>query len=468
MTALALAFLATASTGAAQPLRTGILDWDFGVPADRTSLRTRTTGASLARVVLYWSSVAPSQPGDPEDPEDPVYQWQGVDRQVASVTRAGLDPVLSVSGSPRWARGATVGLPGTWPSPARFAEFARAAARRYNGSFVPSGESKPLPRVQYWQAWNEPNAGRELTPQRVGRRAVSPPHYRRMLNSFSDAVHAARKDNLVIAGTLAPFGHDSKDIQVLAPMTFMTELLCVSARPPHQKTCSQRSRFDIWAHNPYTNGGPTTRAHSPSDASIGDLPEMRAVLLAARKRGSIVSVRQPAFWVTEFSWDTNPPDPKGVPSDLHARWVAEALYRMWESGVSAVIWFRLRDDPLSRSPYQSGFFRRNWQPKSSLRAFRFPFVAFRTDRGVSVWGRTPFGKPGEVVVEARARSGWSSVARIRSDRNGIFSRLLQVPASTALLKARLVSPGEFSMPFALAVPPNRPATPFGCGGSIHC
>ena len=50
--------------------------------------------------------------------------------------------------------------------------------------------------------------------------------------------------------------------------------------------------------------------------------------------------------MTEFSWDSNPPDPKGVPAVLEGRWVAEALYRMWSAGVSLVTWFTLRDQPV--------------------------------------------------------------------------------------------------------------------------
>jgi hypothetical protein len=390
-----------------------------------------------------------------------------MDRQVVGAVRGGLDPIIYVSASVAWARGAAVGLPGTWPSPARFAAFARAAARRYSGTFTPAGGTVPLPRVRFWQAWNEPNAGRELSPQRVNGRPVSPAHYRRMVNAFADAVHGVRTGNLVVAGTLGPFGHDSKDIQVVAPMTFMSQLLCVSPKAPHRKTCSQRTRFDVWAHNPYTNGGPNWHARSPVDASIGDLPEMRALLAGAKRAGNVISPRAPQFWVTEFSWDTSPPDPRGVPSALHARWVAEALYRMWQSGVSAVIWFRLQDDPLRQTPYQSGFFTAGGKAKRSLQAFRFPFVAFRARSGVSVWGRTPFGRSGSVIVERQAGNRWVSVARLRADRNGIFSRRLSAPSATAL-RARLVSPSEPSLPFSLTVPPDRRTTPFGCGGQIRC
>ena len=64
------------------------------------------------------------------------------------------------------------------------------------------------------------------------------------------------------------------------------------------------------------------------------------------------------FWVTEFAWDSNPPDPGGVPLALEGRWVADALHRVWAAGVSLVTWFSLRDQPLRTSAYQSGLYLR--------------------------------------------------------------------------------------------------------------
>ena len=467
---LASATTSTTSLTGAGPLRTGFLDPTAfrGPSADRSVLRAQRAGATLVRVLVAWKGVAPTRPADPEDPEDPAYQWHSIDQQVVDAVRGGLDPLAYISASAPWASGAAVGLPGTWPSPARFADFARATALRYSGTFTPTGATVPLPRVRFWQAWNEPNAGRELAPQRVGGRAVSPTQYRRMVNAFADAVHGVNAGNLVVAGGLGPFGHDSKDIQVVAPMEFMGTLLCISLQAPHRKTCSERTRFDVWAHHPYSNGGPNWHAHGVNNASIGDLPEMQALLAAAERAGTITSARAPEFWVTEFSWDTSPPDPQGVPSPLHARWVAEALYRMWQAGVSAVIWFRLQDDLLRESPYQSGFFTADGQAKHSLEAFRFPFVAFRAGSAVTVWGRTPFGKSGSVIVERQSGKRWISVARLRADRHGIFSQPLSAQATSAL-RARLVSSPETSIPFSLTVPPDPPTTtPFGCGGPIPC
>ena len=468
---LALALVVVSNAGAGGPLRTGFLDpGAFAGPnADVSVAHAKKAGASLTRVAVFWNTVETSAPADPADPDDPAYDWASVDRQVVHAARGGLKSILCITNSPKWAEGQAVGLPGTWPSPAKYAQFAHAAALRYSGTFTPSGQTEPLPRVQYWEAWNEPNAGSDLAPQRIRGRTASPAQYRKMVNAFAGAVHAVASGNEVVAGTLGPFGHDSKDIQVVPPLEFMSDLLCVSMRAPHRKTCSTPTRFDIWAHNPYANGGPDWKAKVPGNVSIGELPEMHALLLAAKHQGTVVSSGQPLFWVTEFSWDTKPPDPKGVPLKLHARWVSEALFRMWSAGVSAVIWFRLQDDPLRVSPYQSGFFTTNGQAKYSLEAFRFPFVAFDQKNAVSVWGRTPSGKPGAVIVERLTGNRWVAATRLRADRYGIFSASLGAPPhGTTAFRARLAAPAELSIPFSLTVPPNRPVAPFGCGGPIPC
>ena len=466
-----LVLAVVSNAAAAGPLRTGFLDpgaFD-GPRAEASVVRAQKAGATLTRVALFWNAVETKRPADPKDPDDPAYHWASVDRQVVNAVRGGLEPILCITDSPRWAEGRAVGLPGTWPSPAKYAQFSRAAARRYNGTFTPAGQTEPLPRVRYWEAWNEPNAGSNLAPQRIAGRTASPAHYRKLVNAFAGVVHAVASGNDVVAGTLGPFGHASKDIQVVPPMEFMSDLLCVSMQPPHRKTCSARIRFEIWAHNPYVNGGPDWKTKIPGNASIGELPEMRALLLAAKRQGTVVSSAQPLFWVTEFSWDTKPPDPKGVPQRLHARWVSEALFRMWRAGVSAVIWFRLQDDPLRVSPYQSGFFTTNGDAKYSLKAFRFPFVAVKQAGSVSIWGRTPSGKPGAVIVERRTGNRWAAATRLSTDRYGIFTaRLGAPPHGTTAFRARLVDPAELSIPFSLTVPPTRPVAPFGCGGSIPC
>jgi hypothetical protein len=419
--------------------------------------RARRAGASAARLVLNWDGVAPStvvEGFDGANPSDPAYNWAGFDKQIREAVDHQIEPIVNVYGAPSWARERPSRGGAYKPSPSMLAAFATAAAKRYSGSF------EGLPRVRYWQLWNEPNLAVHLRPQLVGNAVASADWYRRMVNAFADAVHGVHADNSVIAGSTSPFTSRAgkRTSWGPGPLLFMRELLCLSR--DLQPKCSQRARFDVWAHHPYTSGGPAHKASARDDVSLGDLPRMRAVLDAGVRSGHVVSDQAVRFWITEFSWDSNPPDRNAMPIALHTRWVSEALYTMWKSGVSLVTWYSLRDEPLS-SPYQAGLYLLSGRPKPSLQAFRFPFVAFARPGGLDVWGRTPPDAQSAVVIEHRVLGAWRRLGTLTPNAMGVFrgrySRL-----TTGWVRARLVGADtENSRPFSLTAPPDRFYRPFG-------
>jgi hypothetical protein len=389
--------------------------------------RVAESGATAFRLTVQWNSVAPAQPSASfraADPSDSQYQWAPVDAAIEAFVAHRLVPIVSIIDAPQWAM-----EPGTTiPAPAQLAAFAKAAARRYDGRF------HGLPRVRYWQVWLEPNLTPLLSPQLVNGQPVAAVRYRAMINAFAAVVHAAAPGNLVIAGGTAPF----RDItpEVLAqnkdwgPLSFTRAVLCMS--PQNKPMCDSRLHFDIWAHHPYTSGGPTHHALYPDDISLGDLGKLTSLLDAARAAGHIVSKQPLQFWVTEFSWDTNPPDPGGVPTLLAARWVSQALYVMWKDGVSLVTWLQLRDVPRSVGYLQAGLYYdgetvRSDRPKPLLQAFRFPVVAFPRGKEIYVWGRTAAGVPGKVVVQRLVNRGWKTLGHVQTDRYGIFQATFTAP-----------------------------------------
>jgi hypothetical protein len=326
------------------------------------------------------------------------------------------------------------------PRTEEFAAFAGAAARRYNGAFL------GLPRVRYWQIWNEPNLPSYFAVTDTTRL------YRAVLNAGYRAIHGAVADNTVVAGGLAPFAAGGG----LAPLDFMRELL------------RSRSYFDVWSHHPYTAGGPSHQASQDNNASIGDLPEMRRVLLAARRAGHVRSRGAPRFWVTEFSWETKPRDRQGVPPRVHGRWVAEALYRMWRNGVSFVSWFALRDGPPAARELgfalDGGLYfrtRRRYadeRAKPAARAFEFPFVAVPERGRVTLWGRTPDSRRHTVTLERRSRGRWTRLQRVRTNAHGLFL-LRRSDLGGAVLRARVGS--SRSLPFRAVPTRDRETQPFG-------
>ena len=476
-------------SASARPLETSIIDYEpyYGAEQDLALDRTRAAGASSVRIYVTWFAIAPDADSEqkPEgfdagDPADPGYDWSGIDSQVRAIVAHGLEPILLLANAPVWAEGPGekpqgVNVRGTRsPDPEEYALFARAAARRYSGDF------EDLPRVRLWQAWNEPNVWANLTPQYEGQpltetadpdsRPASPEIYRRLLNGFAEEVRAVHSDNLVITGGLAPFGSLRGGDHRVAPMVFMRELLCMNKRNKPLPDCT-RPAFDIWSHHPYTEGGPTHKAASPDNVSLGDLPRMRRLLRAAIRADHIATSKKVRFWVTEFSWDTKPPDKNGLPLKLHARWAAEALYRMWLNGITQVTWFKLRDDdtfgyPDAGVPQSGLYFRCDRglfcdKPKPTLTAFRFPFVAFKTKQRVKVWGRTPQSDRRQVLIEQKQRGGgWRRIARLRSDGDGIFQKKRIRRHGPGPVRARLEGQSgnaAKSLPFSLKRVRDRPA-----------
>jgi hypothetical protein len=404
----------------------------------------------------------------PEDPADPNYDWSHYDLWVSRAVQAGLTPVLQVRGAPAWAQRCTftsVDSPCN-PDPAKLAAFTTAAVRRYSGNFG------GLPRVRYWQGLNEPNLSIFFNPQYEGGKAVSATLYRTLINAFYAAVKSVDPSNIVIAAGLGPIAVPGYTI---GPMRFTRELLCMRGRERFQPTpgdCQGGVHFDIFDIHPYTTGGPTHEGGA-NDVELGDLPKLKALLRAADSAGRIKGqFPHTPLWVTEFSWDSNPPDPGGLPMKLETRWTAEALYRAWKAGISNFFWFSLRDFPPEPNlPFsetlQSGLYFRGAtvaqdQPKEVLYAFRSPFVSFPDKRGLFFWGRTPNSKGGRVAIQLWRSGHWRRAFVARANKAGIFRGVIHSGyGHNKRGLARAVHHGEAAIPFSMRPVPDFPQPPFG-------
>ena len=278
----------------------------------------------------------------------------------------GLAVLLTVTGAPAWAEGPgrpSSADPGTWkPSPSDLADFMRAVAARYSGGFDPdgSGPAPPLPAVEALQVWNEPNLSGQLTPQYEGQTAISPGHYREMLNAAYSAVKAVDPGMLVVTAGTSPYG-DPPGGNRVRPVAFWRQVLCASpakkkSRKKRKKKkgaakrtairaagCPERAMFDVLAHHPInTTAGPRRAALHPDDAASADIDRIVRVLRAAERAGTVLPGRHPV-WATEFWWDSNPPNSVGAPLGVQARWIEDALYQAWKDGASVAINLTIRD-----------------------------------------------------------------------------------------------------------------------------
>jgi hypothetical protein len=439
------------------------------MPTSNERIRAIT---KYTRIILYWSDIAPTRPSSPTNPNDPAYQWvdSRADMRVNGALAAGLDPLVTIWKAPRWAEDRSVygGEAGTVdPSAQAFGDFAQAIAKRY-------------PQVHLWEAWNESNLDHFLTPQVVDGKQVSPDMYRDLLNSFYAGIHAVDPGATVAAGGLARR-------YKIPPLQFMRKLFCLSDTLQKAATCPVH--LDAWSHHPYTNGGPFGKQGNPDGVSLGDLPKMRKTLSAAMASGNALPIQSSIpFWVSEFSWDTDGPDPDAVPMKRHARWVSEALYQAWRSGVSFFVWHQLRDRPFPDTQYQSGlyfcgaastsddagsrcadsgFMQKDVAKTRSLTSFEFPFVAYGKNGYVRVWGRTHDGASHSVVIQRKLKTGWTKVKTLTADQYGIFALRWRSSDRSHLYRAQ--AGGSSSLGFSLRRPRSfsLPNT-WGCGGPFTC
>jgi hypothetical protein len=458
---------------AAQPLVTGIA----GIGEYQADVfgEARSSGARMVRLALNWDSVAPAQqPSNwqPADPADPHYDWGYIDKGVREAVNAGLTPVLLIDGAPQWAQRCK-SPPGIQagnlcdPDPAALEAFAKAAASRYSGHFG------GLPRVQYWQGLNEPNLTLFFFPQfNTAGKALSPYLYRQLINAFYAGIKSIDPTNLVLAAGLGPIAVKGWTI---GPMRFARMLLCmhgVKEPRPTKGDCEGGVHFDIFDIHPYTTGGPTHEG-GVNDLELGDLDKIATLLKAADRAGRIKgSSSHTELWNTEFSWDSNPPDPGGLEMKILCRWTAEALYRSWRAGMTHFFWYSIRDDPPEPSkPFsqtlQAGLYLRGAtvaqdQPKEVLQAFRFPFVAYPAKRGLSFWGRTPTSEAARVRIQLWKGGRWLGAGSARAGSDGIFQGVL--PRSYGRGKrglVRAVFKGQASVPFSMHPVADFRQPPFG-------
>jgi hypothetical protein len=467
-----LGAVAAPAGAALPPLQTGV---SYVLPSEEPVValeHVKQAGAQLAQAPVRWSEVAPKDSPaawQPDNPADPNYDWDRTDRWVQAAVAAGLIPVLQIRSAPTWVQRCApaqidTGAPCN-PDPAALAAFATAAARRYSGQFG------GLPRVKYWQGLNEPNLSLFFTPQYEGAKPASPILYRALINAFYAAIKGVDQSNLVIAAGLGPIAVPGLTI---GPLRFTRLLLCMTAGKHPRATkgdCEGGAHFDIFDMHPFTTGGPFHEG-GPNEVELGDLPELTRLLAAADRAGRIHGAfPETPLWITEFSWDSNPPDPGGLPMKTLDRWAAEAMHNAWIAGVHTFFWFSLRDSPVGSAPYgqtlQSGLYFRGPtvaqdKPKGVLDVFRFPFVAYPGAKGLSFWGRTSSSGPGKVVIQALRHGRWRSVFATRANKAGIFRG--RAPTSYGRNKQgkiRAHYSRQNSVPFAMRGIPDFPQPPFG-------
>lgn len=465
---LALA-LALPTTAAAAGRQLTILQDDFLVLRAGDGTRQwaldefRALGADVVKVQMLWREVAPS-PNSPRKPRvnlrDPAnYDFSRFDAFVREAVARGLRPYIAIGGqAPRWASQGTRAQPGSSrPDPRSYRDFVHAVGLRYSGRYA------GIPRVSIWSAWNEPNLLSWLGPQR-SRSGVplAPTIYRRLYQAFVAGMQSSghSRDTLLF-GELVPFGSSSRRSATrISPIEFLRETFCLDAnwRPyrgaaAKARGCGRLGRLRVSgiAYHPYVpRGGLYGRLPSRDDASIAQLGRLTSALDKLARRGKLPP-RLP-IWITEYGFQTNPPDPFQFPISRVPSYMDESEWLAFRNPrVVSYSQYLLVDEAARKSRsalvrwsgFQQGLRFADGREKPGVyQAFRFPvFVReYRRDR-VEVFGRLRPRRPGtRVVIAVSAGNGYRQVASVRINSAGYFRKTLPV-SSASKRKFRIVADG---------------------------
>jgi len=442
---------AGAGTASAWGLTTGFTDNNVFDPSAPPSAhgrlwaaRAADAGAGIIRITVDWRNRLRARPKNPTNPNDPAYGWAQLDQAVRSATSSGRQVMLTVYRAPDWAEGANPppgSDPGAWePDPVQYGQFAQALARRYSGHF------HGLPRVQYFEAWTEPNLSQFLAPQWKGKKPFAPVRYRELLNKFYAGVHAAQPDATVIAGAMSPFGDSRKhqlypDHPRMHPIVFLRTALCLNAKLKRAKDCKEPAHLDaVSAHPLNIRNGPHYKPHSKDDIQVANFGRVRKVLHAAQRANTVEPGGEQSLWVTESGMLSDPPNPKGVALKKQARWLEESLYLLWKQGASVVLNLNIRDpayDPHHppSGQWTTGIYTNSGNPKRAFKAWRFPFVTNRKSKSkIQAWGKAPAS--GKLKIQKEQHNYWHTVKRLKVRGGQVFTKKLRVRGK-AKLRARI-------------------------------
>jgi hypothetical protein len=401
-------------------------------------------GADVVKVQVYWNEIAPQGRRKPKgfDASDPGgYAWGVYDEIVQGVVARGMRPFLALGNrAPDWATARRSRYRGTYkPSAREFGLFARAAGQRYSGSF--SG----LPRVELWSMWNEPNLFSWLAPQRArDGTPVSPTVYRKLYLAGHRGLRATgHGGDTILLGELMPLGAGAS--RKVPPLQFLREMGCLDSnfRPYRGRAARVRDCADLGripasglSHHPDTPGGGVRSSGRRDEAPIGALGDLTRTLDAIARRGRLP--RRLPVWITEFGYQTDPPDPfqfaiRRVPGLMdESEWIAFRNRR-----VRSYSQYTIRDAPrrdgggalLAYSSFQMGLRFADGRKKPGVYdAFPMPaFVRLLGGNRVEVFGGLRSGNGGRANISVRVRGhSYRSLGLAPLNAAGYFRRVFEV------------------------------------------
>ncbi|MEA2437809.1 MAG: polysaccharide biosynthesis protein PslG [Thermoleophilaceae bacterium] len=476
---LLTAFLATAGQAHASKTQQSLFQDDRMLIAYGTGVQNgalddmHALGVDIVHADISWYMLAPSANSSSApkgvDLSDPAsYKasgWAIVDSLVRGVQARGMRLLLTPNApGPIWAAGSSctkterrkARLKGSCRTNASlYGKFVTALAKRYSGSYVDPSQpgSFPLPKVNLWSFWNEPNLSSWLYPSvvRKGKTLVpvSARYYRELVYAGGSALAGnGHGGDEVWLGETGPIGGGSSS---LAPVPFYQALFCVDSKGRRLKGSAAKNlgcpkkikRLPVTgdAHHAYTRAtvGSLTAKSTGGNVSISGISKLRSVLKQGAHVGAISSKASSSIQITEFGVSSRPPSAKkyGLSLSKQAESINLFEYLAWrQSAIRSFAQYQLEDDHLAagshagRLVFQTGlrYQATNSQlmsgrlgtAKPSRAAYHVPLLVIDKGKNLIVWGGVHGQSTGSVQI---VNSG--KVVKTVSMHSGYFSTTIK-------------------------------------------
>jgi hypothetical protein len=431
-------------------------------------------GADVIKVIVHWRSLAPAGENKPDgfDGANPssysADAWAPYDALAREAKARGMKVLFALGGlAPDWASGSGGVAGSKRPDVGEFRKFVKAVGTRYSGTYViggggnapgpepPDNPDLPLPlpmqataaqagstppEVKLYSVWNEPNLGNWLSPQHVNGRPYAPHHYRRLVKAADAALSATGHggDGLLI-GELVPYGAANNRIR---PLEFLREMACVNRRfrPFRGKAARKRGCDNFralpgtgFAHHPYTlAGGPGVKAQHRDDVPIAYLPRLVKTLNRLGRKNR-VERRRMHVWVTEFGFQTYPPDPFQTAIRKVPGFMGRSEWLTWRNPRVVSHSHYLLYDAEDTNSFQTGLRLNGGKAKPGVyNAYRLPFfVKHRGGRRIQVWGGIRSAGAGrQVTIQSRSGGKWRKLGTATTAKRGYFRKRFRVSGAT--------------------------------------
>jgi hypothetical protein len=269
-------------------------------------------GVGVVRIVFQWSSI---------ETKKGIYDWAATDQVMADIASAGLEPLVTVFGTPGIYEKAPTDPPTSSDDTLdAWSDFLAAAAERYGegGDFwTDFAETSPdvtAQPIREWEIWNEPNSSNFWTPK------PDPEAYAELIERSSKALDKADPQAQVMSGGM--FATPQSDGAIVS-YDFIDQLYAQDGID---------DAIDVVGVHPY---GPDV------DSVTSQVDDTRKAL---DKAGS-----DTGLWVTEIGWGSDP-DVKNDLSETPERQASllsdsfRSLYDTRdETGVQGVVWYTWHD-----------------------------------------------------------------------------------------------------------------------------